>query len=68
MTAHHTERLQTAALRDMTMKPSEQLFFGINDRRVKRSGTNDSQSPAEWNLRKNNRPLIELHPGTFKPQ
>lgn len=66
--AHHTESPQAAALRDMTMKRSEQLFLGINGRSVKRSATNDSQFPAEWNLRKNNRPMIELNPGTFEPQ
>lgn len=56
------------ALRDMTMKPSKQLFLGINGCRVKRSATNDSQFPAEWKLSKNNRPVIELNPGTFEPQ
>lgn len=28
----------------------------------------EASSPAEWNLRRNNRPVIELNPGTFEPQ
>lgn len=63
-----TENLQAAALRDMTTKPFEQLFLRINGRGVKRSATNSSQFPAEWNLRKNNRSVIELNSGTFAPQ
>lgn len=51
-TARHTKNLQAAALRDMTVKLSEQLFLRINGCGVKRSATNDNQFPAEWNLRK----------------
>lgn len=61
-------RWEPEALRDMTMKASKQLFLGINGRCVKRSATNDGQFPAEWKLSKNNRPVIELNPGTFEPQ
>lgn len=68
VTAHHTQSEHAAALRDMTTKPSQQLFPRINGHGVKRSATNDSQFPAEWDLRKNNRPLIELNAGTFEPQ
>lgn len=70
VTAHHTERAyEPAALRDMTTKPSEQLFPGMNGPAARKGQQlNDSQFPSEWNLRKNNRPVIELHPGTFEPQ
>ncbi|KAM3614361.1 uncharacterized protein V6R79_013183 [Siganus canaliculatus] len=37
--------LRAAALRDMTTKPSEQLFPGMDDRSVKRSATNDKPIP-----------------------
>lgn len=39
----------------------------INGRSVKRSAANAGQFPAEWDLRKNNRPVIELNPGAFGP-